>query len=213
MQTYMCIPRLVLKKAVLDREIYVISISSDLRGDSNHRPPAVGSNNETLDDVTPAIEAAMKLVVMGVSNIFYHVDKGQPVSLSGDGIIVYPPFDPQGMLGLHVAVVESDKKARDFGKLLADLFGRESVKSLLKAISTATTAAGPVPTVLLTSLMGAVVEALPVVLQKNKDDILFSHNHSGIAFNNYNGTPDGRKFTVGNKHVEMDLMVYAAPGA
>src|SRR5262245_42662030 len=120
MLAYACLPRLELKKAKIDREVYVISLASDLRGESNHRPPAVGASNQTLDGLSPDVEAAMKFMVVSVSNIFQLIDKDQPVSLSGDGIVLYPPADPQGMLALHFAVVESDQKARNFGAFLKD---------------------------------------------------------------------------------------------
>ena len=129
----------------------------------------------------------MKLFVVAVSNTFHHIDKDQPVSLTGDGIILYPPADPNGMLGLHFAVVESDKKARDVGSVLKTLFADADVKSVMREIAKITAATRSVPAELLTAAMGAATTALAAALAANHDDILFSHNHSGLDFSSYGG--------------------------
>jgi len=210
MDAYVCLPSLSLTSAKLDREIYVVSLASDLRGQSNHRPEAVGASNETLKSISPEIEAAMKFAVVAVSNIFHHIDKNQPVSLSGDGIVLYPPADPEGMLALHFAVVESDKGSRDIGQILRGIFSDSDVKGLLKKMATITATVKSIPESLLTSFMGAAVNSLTTFLENNKDDVLFSHNHSGRAISRYNGSADGKDFTVGNKKVSATLRVYAS---
>lgn len=210
MEAFVCLPKLKLTKAKINREIYVVSIGTDLRGESNHRPPAVGSDNETLKKLTPEIQAAMKLAVIAVSNVFHNIDKDQAVSLSGDGIVLYPPADPQGMLALHLAVVESDKGSRDIGKLLKGIFADKDVKDLLKEITTITAASRGIPADLLTTFMGVAVKALTTFLENNEDDILFSHGHAGRAISKYGGSAEGRDYAIGNKKVEATLRVHAA---
>lgn len=50
--------------------------------------------------------------------MFERIRADQPPSLSGDGIVLYPPADPHGMHALHFAIVESDRGTRRAGKVL-----------------------------------------------------------------------------------------------
>jgi hypothetical protein len=211
MDLYVCMPELRLKKGRFNRELYVVSFASDLRGQSNHRPPAVGASNETLPDSGRDLQAAMKFFVVAASNVFHGIDKDQPPQLGGDGIVLYPPADPEGMFALHVSIVESDAGARNQGKLLDSLFSRKEVKSALDAIAEATGAAGAIPATLLTRAMGALTTAIPLILQANKDDILLDYNFSGREMSRYHGTPEGRLHRFENRKAAAGIMVYAAP--
>ena len=208
MKVFVSMPELRLKKARLDRELYVVAFASDLRGQSNHRPPATGANNVTLGGFTPALEAAMKFFVVSASNIFHHIDKDQPVQLGGDGIILYPPADPRGMLALHVSVVESDAGARNQGRVLDQLFQDKGVAGALKAIADVTGAAGPIPTEVLAGAMQVITDVLPKILQANQDDNLFDFDFSGVAMSRYRGSPEGTPYSFGNKKVEVGIQVF-----
>ena len=191
-----------------NKEIYIISLASDLHGKSNHRPAIVGASNEMLTNISPGIESAMKFFAVSVSNVFERIRPDQPLSLSGDGIVLYPPADPKGMLSLHFTIVESDQGARNVGKLLEKILGDSSVKTLLSEITKLTAASGNIPVTLLTSLFGAVTTIIPVVLKNNKDDIMFSHSHSGVDFNGYGGSHDGESYPVGNDLSGATLKVW-----
>jgi hypothetical protein len=208
MKVYVCMPELGLKKAKVDRELYVVSFASDLRGESNHRPPAVGASNKTLATFTPAIEAAMKFFVIAASNIFHKIDKTQPPQLGGDGIVLYPPADPEGMLALHISIVESDAGARHQAKLLEELFAKKEVKAAIDAISEATGGAGPIPAGLLGAAMGVVTAVLPNILKNNKDDVLLDYDFSGRDMAHYHGSPEGRRHGFENKKSTAAIMVY-----
>jgi hypothetical protein len=210
MRVYATLPKVtVTKKGERTKEIYVVSLASDTHGASNHRPLAVGSDNETLRTATSGISAAMEVFVVAVSNVFTKIKPKQPLSLSGDGIVLYPPADPAGMLALYFAIVESDHGKRNTGKLLEGIFGKPEVKRLLEDVANATATFGNIPTALLTSMFGTVTELVPKVLQSNRDDILFSHSHSGVDFNNYHASPDGTEFEVGNNRASAVLKVWA----
>lgn len=191
-----------------NKEIYIISLASDLHGESNHRPAIVGASNEMLTNISPGIESAMKFFAVSVSNVFERIRPDQPLSLSGDGIVLYPPADPKGMLALHFTIVESDQGARNVGKLLEEIFGDSFVKTLLSEITKLTVASGNIPATLLTSLFGAVTTIIPVVLKNNKDDIMFSHSHSGVDFNGYGGSRDGESYPVRNDLAGATLKVW-----
>lgn len=209
MKVFVCMPELRLKKARLDRELYVVAFASDLRGQSNHRPAATGANNVTLGGFTPELEAAMKFFVVSASNIFHHIDKDQPVQLGGDGIILYPPSDPQGMLALHVSVVESDAGERNRGRLLEQLFKDKAVAQAIKAIAEVTGGAGPIPTEVLAGAMQVITDVLPKILQANKDDNLLDVDFSGIAMSRYRGSAEGTKYAFENKKVAAAIQVFS----
>jgi len=208
MNVFVCMPELRLKKAKFNRELYVVSFASDLRGESNHRPPAVGAANKTLANFTPDIESAMKFFVMAASNIFHGIDKDQPPQLGGDGIVIYPPADPQGMLALHISIVESDAGIRNQGKVLSEIFGKKEIKDVLSEISKFTNAAGPIPTNLLTTAMAAITAVLPGILEKNGDDIYLDYDFSGRAMGSYHGSPEGEKHSFENKKASASITVF-----
>src|SRR2546422_425128 len=113
------------------------------------------------------------------------------------------------MLVLYLAVVESDQKSRDFGLLLKQLFSDKEVSAGLKEIAKLVKLTRSVPQEVLAAFMGAATTALGTVLEKNKDDILFSHEHSGLEMAKYGGTADGKEYPLGTKKVECTLRVYA----
>jgi hypothetical protein len=207
-EVFVCMPELRLKKAKFDSELYVVSFASDLRGQSLHRPPAVGASNSTLADFSPAIEAAMEFFVIAASNIFHHVDKTHPPQLGGDGIVLYPPADPRGMLALHVSVVESDAGIRKQGKLLEKVFQDKDVKSALDAIAKWTGPAGPLPTEVLTKAMGAITAVLPEILKSNGDDVLLDYDFSGREIARYHGSGEGERHAFENGKAAAAIRVY-----
>jgi hypothetical protein len=208
MKVFVCLPELRLKKAKFNRELYVVSFASDLRGESNHRPPAVGASNRTLATFTPEIESAMKFFVMATSNIFHGIDKDQPPQLGGDGIVIYPPADPEGMLAIHISVVESDAGIRNQGKLLAEIFGKKEIKDVLGEIAKVTGAAGPIPAGILTAAMAAITSVLPGILQKNGDNVYLDYNFSGRNMGSYHGSAQGVKHAFENKKAAASITVY-----
>ena len=212
MRVYVSLPEVHVssKGTEKKKEIYIVSLGSDLRGESNHRPPVVGASNETLGRMTPSIRAAMKFVVVAVSNVFPRISAKQPLSLTGDGIVLYPPpSDPMGMLAIHFVIVESDKGKRDTGGFLEGIFGDDSVKKLLKDASKATAAAGNIPAGLLSEVFSATTAAIPAILKANKDDLLFAHSHSGVDFNGYQGSVDGTKYEIGNDRAGATLAIWS----
>ena len=189
-----------------EKEIYVLGLSTDLRGaDSTRKDAPIAAYNETIANVAPAVQeaAALQWVVAAVSNVFPHVRPDQPVSLSGSGILLYPNLDPMGMLAVHFVVVESDAGKRDVGNILDRLLEDPAVKSLVTAL------AATVTQPLLAELMNTLIALIPKALKKNRDDILFAHNHSGFDFDDYGIAPGSsvQDFRVGNDRVHCVLRV------
>lgn len=130
--------------------------------------------------------AALRWVLVSASNMFERVSVSQPVSLSGSGILLYPNLDPKGLLACHFVVVESESKTRHLGKVLEEVLGDDSVKAAVDVLANAAAAAaGGVPGAAAAAVMRALVSVLPKVLQKKRDRIWFTHDHSGFDFDAY----------------------------
>ena len=157
-------------------------------------------NSRVTDKTADQIEGSG---VPGQRKIFYNVfkrigkessgegkDYGQ-LSLSGDGIVLYPAEVPNGILSVHVNVIEQDieeGKKRRSPQILEDL-GKTIEK--LKNFSIGE------------PLLSSVLQLF------GKDDILFAHTHSGFDYNDY-GTKGGySKFSICNDKVYAILTVNA----
>lgn len=193
-----------------NKEIYVIALATDLRGaDPARKDVPVAAYNETLANVAPEVQeaAVLQYVIVSVSNVFHRVRPEQPLSLSGSGIILYPNLDPKGMLALHLAVVESDTKKRNLGKTLSAILEDDAVASAARALASAVTQP------LLAQLLSTMIARVPRVLGRNRDDILFTHNHSGFDFDDYGVDPGAKQtdFVIGNDMAEGALRVRLNP--
>lgn len=188
------------------RELYVMSFTCDLwppDTDNNGQPRPKGNGNisaynETLPNLEPDAMAlsAMRYTYVAVSNLFPRVKKDQPVSLSGSGILLYPNMDPKGMMHSYIALIESDAKGRDVGKLLDTLFGDKEVKGIVNKLVSA-----GISSTVYAQLLNTIIGKLPGILKKNKDDLLLAHNHSGFEFDNYGC---GKDRTTADFKVEND---------
>jgi len=160
--------------------------------------PSSGNGNEPESD-SPA-EATRGTVFC--SEIFHRVRVDQPLSLSGSGILVYPPADPGHYLGLYLAVMESDEGARSAAEILKGITekveGDEGLKTVL-----GTEAVAP---------LGGLARVIAGVMAANKDDCLLSHYHSGFLEDDY-GVPASSvehhvyDFTAKNDRVSLTLRV------
>jgi hypothetical protein len=163
-----------------NKEIYAISLSTDGRGGVDREQNIVSAHNEQITRIAPEIIEldALKWMIASVSNIFERVKPGSPALILGDGIILYPELDPKGILGMHVAIMESDSGHREFGKRLKTVLDSTEVKSTVKALSSATMPRAE----LVGDLMRIVTDAF---LTNNKDDVLLTFGYSGRESTNY----------------------------
>lgn len=191
-----------------EKEIYVIALVADLRDSGSREQTFTAAYNETLPNIMPELAGmdALNWVLVSVSNTFERIRDDQPLSLSGSGIVLYPNLDPNGMLALHLVIVESDRGRRNLGKVLSGILDSKEIKNVVTLLS-----AG-VSQVLIGQLMNTLISAIPGVLKKNKDDALFSHNHSGFDFDDYGvlpttGGPKISNFKIGNDRAYCTLRV------
>lgn len=190
----------------INKEIYVISFASDLNATGQPKvSEVVAAYNETLPNIVPKIqnEAALKYVLVSVSNLFTRIRPDQPISLSGSGILLYPHIDPKGLLASHFIIVESDQGTRDLGKTLTKILGDQSVVNLISQLAQMVTQP------LLAALMSAIISQVPKILASNRDDLLFAHSHSGFEFDNYGCEPEKSytDYKIGNDMASCTLRV------
>lgn len=206
------LPRLGVKEGGWEhnKEIYVISFASDLSPAAPGAiklPETIAAYNQTLVNVVPAIQnlAALRYVVPCVSNVFDRIRPEQDVSLSGAGILLYPNLQPGGLLANHFVIVESDEKSRTAGKVLQTLLSDTKVDAAIKGLLDAAAISQP----MVASVMTALVGQIPTILQKNRDDVLFAHSHSGFDFDNYGLPPgvDWHDYSLANDRAYCTLRV------
>ena len=187
-----------------NKEINVIGLAADLNLEARSGgDECVGALNETLAAILPDRQGlgVLKWILASASNVFHRVRPDQPPSLSGSGIVLYPNLAPEGFLALHVSIVESDAGARRAGETLKGILGDDEVVSLAEEMTKP-------DKVGVASLMRAVTGVLPEILKGNKDDVLFSHNHSGFEWDDYGLEGDKSKdFEVGNDRAYCTLRV------
>ncbi len=203
MKIFASMPRLESLKGG-NKELYVISVATDLRGPTEEFDRTVSANNQPLDRVVPgnADRSLLKFYVIAISNIYEKIRPGNPVSMIGDGIILYAELDPKGLLGLDVFIVESDAGHRSAGNLFEGLLGDKTIKNGIHSlISAGSDIAAP----LIGDVAAAIVRAIPVILKKNHDDLLFSIAYSGRASRGYGLRPGLQTFTRANTLIECDI--------
>lgn len=203
MKVFVSMPRLESLKGG-NKELYVVSIATDLRGAEEEFDRTVSANNQPLDRIVPetADKSLLKYYVMAVSNVFEKIKPGHPVAMIGDGIILYPELDPKGLLGLDIFVVESDAGHRSAGKLLEGLLGDKTVK---QGVDSLIAAGAKLTAPLVGEVANAVVSVIPAILKKNHDDLLFSIAYSGRASRKYSIKDGSMVVTRANELIECDI--------
>jgi len=163
-----------------NKELYVIALSTDGRGGAEREQNIVSAHNEQITRIAPEIIEldAMKWMIASVSNIFERVKPGSPALILGDGIILYPELDPKGIIGMHVAVMESDSGHRELGERLNNVLDSAEVNATVKRLASTVSPKAE----LVGNLMRTVTEAF---LANNKDDVLLTFGYSGRESTNY----------------------------
>jgi hypothetical protein len=118
-------------------------------------------------------------VVLGQSSTFYGVKDGVPVGLSGNGIPVYGPRDPEGAIALYIAVYEIDNEYASLAEEIEKARQMQGAVTLISAL--ASTAFGP---------LVQVIDAIPGVLRaRGKPDLFMQFQHTGFEENLYSLPP------------------------
>ena len=133
------------------------------------------------------------------SEIFYRVRSDEPLSVSGSGILIYPPADPGDYFGLYLAVMESDEGARNAATFMSDTVAKiEEDKGLKPVLDDAAMAP-----------LGGLARVIAAVMKANRDDHLLTHYHSGFREDCFglpaDSAPPVHDFKLGNDRVSLTL--------
>lgn len=206
------IPHLVVTKGrEKNKEIYVtgaVTQQNDWKADEpiggllcHHLP--LGSKASNGEEGQEGSQSALGTAGSAVfcSEVFHRVRSDEPLSLSGSGILVYPPADPGGYFGLYIAVMESDQGVRTAGEFLTDMVGKVREDNGLKQVLD-DSAMAP---------LGGMARVIGAMMESNRDDYLLTHYHSGFRDDHF-GLPPGcasgvHDFQVENDRVTLSLRV------
>ena len=203
MKVFASMPRLESRKGG-KKELYVISLATDMRGADEVFDRTVSANNQPLDRIVPANadKSLLKFYTMTISNVYEGIKPGSPVAMIGDGIILYPELDPKGLLGLDIFIVESDAGHRSAGKLIEGILGDQTIK---KGVDSLIAAGANLTAPLVGDVAHSIVKAIPAILKNNKDDLLFSIAYSGRASRKYGLQPGFQLFSRSNELIDCDI--------
>jgi len=200
------IPEMALSpKADDSRDLYVLAFASDLNIKENHEAEIIGGANKNLPAMVGELadKDSLNFVLASVSNIFHVTHSFPKASLSGSGIMIYPNLDPNGFFALQLFIFESDDNHKRFGEKLEKVLADKEVSGAIDKLK------GVISNPLIGTLMSALSSAVPKFFKDSKDDLIFSHAHSGFDFDNY-GVSDGQtfeEFPLKGKLVEAKLRV------
>ena len=187
------------------KEIYVLGLACDLAGSSSDESEIISAlENSSLDLLhSLAAQDEMKWIISSVSPVFKRIQHDQPVSLTGNGIVLYRHRDPKGFLSLHFFVIECDQEFRNIGKLFRKVFTQKSARDSVKKLSVG------INPKLIEGLVGTLTTIVAGVIKRNGDTVLLSHLHSGSIRDNY-GLNDGsnrQDFSLQNNRAYCTLRV------
>ena len=149
------------------KEIYVVGVISD---GHNWRDSSRSQLQGTLPEDNDGSQVGTMWAITP-PNVFKRIgDKSPNLSLSGDGIVLYPGQDPSGILSIFVSVIEQDQSPNSVRK------AAQSIENLVKQ-------SGDLFKLKLIDPFAVVIPA--IVRYYKKDDVLFTHCHSGNEDNNY----------------------------
>ena len=157
-------------------EIYVVAMAAD------------NMAMERREDNATDVSAGQFRWVSSLSVVFKGIKNNEEISLSGDGIILYPNRNPKGALGICFSIVEQDK--RQGSNLKAAQFLENIGESLTNNIN-----------VDVSNLLISATES--IIRYYKKDDILFTHCHSGFSHNSY-GIEGSETTRTKTQSIELD---------
>ena len=172
----------------------------------HHRPLKVGGSNGENGPAGSESPSRKTGRAVFCSEIFHRVRSDEPLSLSGSGILIYPPADPGAYFGLYLAVMESDEGTRDAAKFVADTVEKIEAHDGLKAVLD-DAAMAP---------LGGLARVIAAVMKANRDDYLLTHYHSGFSEDCFglpaDSAPPVHDFKLRNDRVSLTLRMCVQAG-
>lgn len=175
-------------------QVYVVTLGLDLTGFEDNAVrghvetesgAAVGLPDGVSEEIFESVSrTASSRFRIRSTPIFHNIRDGESLPLLGNGILLYGPTDPKGLLGLHVAVMEDDKAYRSLGRYVEETAKQMKIDELIEAAIAATSLGNPVVRVLSSAFKGF-VSAVISRLKQNEDDVIQQLHFSSLAHQGY----------------------------
>jgi hypothetical protein len=175
-------------------KIYVVSLALDLSGeaqqdtarDTGGAPPEAlvkGTAGEIFEGVSRT--ASAKLVVRSTP-LFSNILDRDSLPLLGNGICLYTPKDPGGLLELHGVIMEDDKAFRDLGKYIEQAAAQFDMDNLIASLLRVPGLhLGDSRVLKLRGIFSALFSVVVELLTRNRDDVIQDFHFSALAHQSY----------------------------
>ncbi|MHC4597797.1 MAG: hypothetical protein ACYS47_02215 [Planctomycetota bacterium] len=178
-------------------EVYVVGLAMDLTGKGatmEHAP-------EIFRNVARTASAPL---IVSSTPLFNNIYDDDHLPLLGNGVVLYGPRDPGGLLDIHVAVMENDGGYRELGALIEKAAKEVELPSILEGALQAATLAKP-EVFLLKNTFQLLFHTLVTLLKNNHDDVIQDFHFSALKHQRYLPGVHPFEYRGSKGYIKIDL--------
>jgi len=180
------------------QEIFFLFLGYDVSGQAQKAP--LPDDNPLLNRVKPENAALENWFYFGASPII-KMRKNRKHVFPGGYTVYYG--EPPEIVSFYFAIIESDRGARDVGRMIESVMAAKAANPLIEAAATLLGATSPQLAVV-REAFGLVIKGLEVALINNRDDIRYTNV---LTFREREGYLAGTHEDWGNQRVAFTLRV------
>ncbi len=158
-------------------EVYVVALGMELSGQGQHLEKAGDLFQGVVQDKS-------KSLIVSISARFDNIWDGNSLGLLGNGLTLYGPQDPKGLLDLHVIIMDDDSGYRKLGQIIEDAAKKIDLPGLVDAAAGIFDLSSPA-VIALKKGLEALVVLVTTALKNNKDDVIQAVHFSALAHQGY----------------------------
>ncbi|MHC4780672.1 MAG: hypothetical protein ACYTFG_19045 [Planctomycetota bacterium] len=158
-------------------EVYVVGLAMDLTGE--------GATFEQAPEIFHNVSrTASAPLIVSSTPLFNNIYDHDHLPLLGNGIVLYGPRDPKGLLDVHMAVLENDGGYRELGQLIEKAARQVDLPAVLDGALSAASLAKP-EIFLLRNTFQLLFHTLITLLKNNHDDVIQDLHFSALKHQRY----------------------------
>jgi hypothetical protein len=180
------------------QEIFFLFLGYDVTGQAKKVP--LSSDNEQLTRIRPQNTPLEKWFYFGASPII-KMRKNRKHVFPGGYTVFYGV--PGEIVSFYFAIVESDRGARDIGKMIQSITAARAANPLIESAASLLGAASP-QIAAIREAFGLIIKGLEVALINNRDDIRYTNV---LTFRESDGYLVGTHDDWGNQRIAFTLQV------
>lgn len=161
----------------LGAEVYVVGLALDLTGEGQVMEQA----GEIFHNVSRTASAPL---TVSSTPLFNNIYDGDLLPLLGNGVVLYGPKDPGGLLDIHVAIMENDGGYRETGQLIEAAAKEVDLPGILEGALKAVSLAKP-EVFLARNAFRLMFHTLLTMLQNEHDDVIQDFHFSSLKHQRY----------------------------